>query len=60
MDVIFQGVKLPLAKLRNKTRGLSSIIVKIPRYKDATVKQNFGFKAQVFCSNSFERHAELV
>lgn len=30
MDVIFQGIKFSLAKLRNKTRGHSSIIVKIP------------------------------
>lgn len=30
MNVIFQGVKLHLSKLRGKTRGLSSIIVKIP------------------------------
>ena len=103
MNVIFQGVNLPLAKLRNKTRGLSSIIVKIPKYNNATVKllfhntdqenrvilssdtsladweilehyrkrnfietyfkavkQNFGLKAQVFSSSSFQKHVELV
>ena len=103
MNVIFQGRKLHLSKLRNKTRGLSSIIVKIPKYNNATVKlvfhntdqenriilssdtsltdweilehyrkrnyietyfkavkQNFGLKAQVFSSTSFQKHVELV
>jgi len=103
MNVIFQGLKLHLSKLRGKTRGLSSIIVKIPKYNNATVKlvfhntdqenriilssdtsltdweilehyrkrnhietyfkavkQNFGLKAQVFSSTSFQKHVELV
>ena len=103
MNVIFQGVKLPLAKLRDRTRDLSYILVKIPKYNNATVKlvfhitdqenriilssdtsltdweilehygkrnyietyfkavkQNFGLKAQVFSSTSFQNHVELV
>jgi len=41
MNVTFQGIKLPLAKLRDNTRGLSSILVKIPKYSNATVKLVF-------------------
>ena len=64
MDVIFNGVKLPLASLRKQTKGTTSVVVTIPKYNNAKVKLVFHNTPQedrvILCSDISMTEQEIL